>query len=137
MKIFRFFIAFAMLFLSTNSLLAQIYNYKATSVSVLERNEKGAWGKWSEFKKSPVLITFNANKDRFIINSRDIQLYKITAYMEKVSTENDDILGFQCEDMEGATCMLMIVTRKKEKNRLQFYINYSDLKLVYNIYEIE
>ena len=39
-----------------------------------------------------------------------------------------------CEDNNGAPCMIMIITRKNEDNRMQFYINYQDLKMVYNIY---
>lgn len=137
MKLFRFSIILMLLFVFQSNTFAQVYNFKATSVSILERNEKGAWGKWSEFKKSPVLITLDAKKDRFIVNSRDIQLYKITAYMQKVSNNDGDVLGFECEDNDGATCMIMIVTRKNEKNRKQFYINYPDLKMVYNIYQTE
>lgn len=114
--------------------IAQKYDYRAISLSVMDRDEKGNWSKWSDFKKSDIIITLDANKDRFIVYSRDIQFYKITAYMQKVTTENDETLGFQCEDIEGAKCMLMLVTRKKENNRKQFYINYPDLKMVYNLY---
>ena len=67
------------------------------------------------------------------MNSRDLQLYTIDSYMEKVSTENDDTIGFNCTDNDGAKCVILIVTRKKEDNRMQFYINYTDLKMVYNI----
>lgn len=137
MKFLKQSLVVILFFVFQNSALAQVYTFKASSLSILERNEKGAWGKWSDFKKAQVLITFDAKKDRFIVNSRDIQLYKITAYMQKVSNENDEVLGFECEDNDGAVCMIMIVTRKKEKNRKQFYINYRDLKMVYNIYDTQ
>ena len=59
---------------------------------------------------------------------------RINKYLEKISNENDDTLGFNCTDNEGEKCVILIVTRKKEDNRMQFYINYTDLKMVYNIY---
>ena len=99
----------------------------------MDKNDKGAWNKWSDFKKAEIIITLDGKKDRFIVNSRDLQLYTIDSYMGKVSTENDDTIGFNCRDNDGAKCVILIVTRKKEDNRMQFYINYTDLKMVYNI----
>jgi hypothetical protein len=112
---------------------AQVYRFKTSTLSVMDKNDKGAWNKWSDFKKAEIIITLDGKKDRFIVNSRDLQLYTIDSYMEKVSTENDDTIGFNCTDNDGAKCVILIVTRKKEDNRMQFYINYTDLKMVYNI----
>ena len=69
--------------------------------------------------------------DRQLLTSTETWL---APYLEKVSNENDDTLGFICTDNDGVKCAILIVTRKKENNRMQFYINYPDLKMVYNIY---
>ena len=124
---------FTMLCFGFQKTTAQVYRFKTSSLSVMDKNDKGAWNKWSDFKKAQIIITLDGKKDRFIVNSRDLQLYSINSYMEKVSTENDDTLGFNCTDNDGAKCVILIVTRKKENNRMQFYINYTDLKMVYNI----
>ena len=34
----------------------------------------------------------------------------------------------KCADNEGGLCTILIVTKKNEKNRKQFYINYDDVK---------
>ena len=134
MKSLRFLVVFIMLCFGFQKSTAQVYRFKTSSLSVMDKNDKGAWNKWSEFKKAEILITLDGNKDRFIVNSKELQLYKIESYLEKVSTENDDTVGFNCTDNDGAKCVILIVTRKKEKNRMQFDINYTDLKMVYNIY---
>jgi hypothetical protein len=134
MKSLRFFVLFVVLCFGFQKTSAQVYRFKTSSLSVMDKNDKGAWNKWSEFKKAEILITLDGNKDRFIVNSKELQLYKIESYLEKVSTENDDTVGFNCTDNDGAKCVILIVTRKKENNRMQFYINYTDLKMVYNIY---
>ncbi len=113
---------------------AQVYTFKTSSMSVMDKNDKGGWNEWTEFKKAEIIITLDANKDRFVVNSKELQLYKIESYLEKTSNENDDTLGFICTDNDGVKCAILIVTRKKENNRMQFYINYPDLKMVYNIY---
>lgn len=134
MKSLRFLVLFVVVCLGFQKTSAQVYRFKTSSLSVMDKNEKGAWNKWSDFKKAEIVITLDGKKDRFVVNSKDIQLYKIESYLEKVSTDSDDTVGFNCTDNDGAKCIILIVTRKKENNRMQFYINYTDLKMVYNIY---
>ncbi|MEC4048138.1 hypothetical protein OX284_001745 [Flavobacterium sp. SUN046] len=113
---------------------AQVYRFKTSSVSISEKDAKGKWGEWTDFKKSEIAIKLDGDKDRIVVNTQEQQLYRIAAYMKKVSTPTEDTLGFECVDNDGASCIILIVTRKKENNRMQFYINYPDLRLVYNIY---
>lgn len=120
-----------------NQVLAQVYKFKATSFSIMEKNAAGKWGKWSDFKESTVIITLDGKKNRIVIGSKEIQLFKIIAYGEKISTEFDDTLTFECEDHGGGVCTIQIITRKNQDNRIQFYINYADVKFVYNIYVSE
>ena len=134
MKSLRFLVLFVVFCFGFQKTSAQVYRFKTSSLSVMDKNTKGAWNKWSEFKKAEIVITLDGNKDRFIVNSKDLQLYKIESYLEKISTKNDDTVGFNCTDNDGAKCVILIVTRKNENNRMQFYINYPDLKMVYNIY---
>ncbi|MGV1012805.1 MAG: hypothetical protein ACOYBS_10170 [Flavobacterium sp.] len=134
MKSLRFLVLLVVVCFGFQKTSAQVYRFKTSSLSVMDKNEKGAWNKWSDFKKAEILITLDGKKDRIIVNSKDLQLYKIDSYLEKVSTDADDTVGFNCTDNDGAKCIILIVTRKKENNRMQFYINYTDLKMVYNIY---
>jgi len=120
-----------------NQILAQVYKFKATSYSVMERNANGNWGKWSDFQESTVIITLDGKKNRIVVGSKEIQLFNIIAYGEKISTEFDDTLTFECEDNGGGSCSIQIITRKNQGNRKQFYINYADVKFVYNIYVTE
>jgi hypothetical protein len=63
-----------------------------------------------------------------------LQLYRITAYYDKIANDNEETLGFECLDNNGEMCVILLVTRKDEGGRMQFYINYRDLKMVYNVY---
>lgn len=113
---------------------AQVYKFKATSFSIMEKDDKGKWRDWSDFEESTVVITLDGKKDRITIASHEIQLYKITAYGEKVSTAYDETIPLDCVDNDGGTCTILVVTRKNQKDRKQFYINYKDVKIVYNTY---
>ena len=119
---------------SFSSASAQVYKFKATSFSVMEKAANGKWGDWTPFEESTVVITLDGKKDRVVIASHEIQLYRILSYGEKISNQFEDIIPLECVDNDGGACSIQIITRKNQDNRMQFYINYEDVKFVYNIY---
>ncbi len=114
---------------------SQVYKFKASGFSIIEKNQEGKWGEWSEFENSSLIITLDGKKDRVVVASQEIQLYKIVSYGQKISTVFDDTIALNCTDNAGGSCTILIVTRKNQNNRKQFYINYEDVKIVYNVYE--
>lgn len=113
---------------------AQTITMKTSSMSVTEKNEKGKWNQWSNFIDAKLIITIDAKKNRIVVNSPDIQVFTIVAYGEKIEDENQKTVPFECIDNNGSKCNIFVITHKKENNRMQFYINYSEVKFVYNIY---
>lgn len=118
----------------TQQSFAQKYRFKTSSYSVMEKNAKGDWGKWADFKDTNLIITLDGEKDRIVVNSAQTQLYNIEVYGETIENDTDKTVTFNCIDNSGDRCIIEIITRKKQGNRIQFYINYPDLKIVYNIY---
>ncbi len=134
MQFFKILFIFLFLNVSIQKMFAQTYRFKTNTLSIMEKDRKGKWGSWTDFKKAKVIIELDGKKDRFIINSEQIQLFNIISYGKITETQTYKTVPFMCEDNNGAPCMIMIITRKNEENRMQFYINYQDLKMVYNIY---
>lgn len=130
---------FQLLFLCTTMVfgtaaLSQTIKMKTSSVSYIEKNNKSEWGKWSDFVKAELLVTIDAKKDRIVINSAQIQVFTIKSYGDKMETETSKIVPFDCVDNNGSKCKILVITRKDEGNRMQLYVNYSEVKFVYNIY---
>lgn len=128
-------IIFVILFLSMglNYSYSQTYKFKTSGFSVLEKDEKGKWGKWSDLDLVNILVTLDTNKNRIVIYSQIIQLFEITDYLAVEENETDIVYTFTCKDNNGDDCTLSIITRKKQGNRKQLYINYDDNIIVYNI----
>lgn len=101
---------------------------------MIEKKDNGNWGEWSKFQNSTVIITLDGKNDKITVNSQEVQYYKILAYGEKVITNDDETIPLKCADLNGNLCTILIVTRKNQDNRKQFYINYQDVKIVYNVY---
>jgi len=116
-----------------NHSYSQTYKFKTSGFSVLEKNEKGKWGKWSDLDLVNILVSLDTNKNRIVIYSQIIQLFEITDYLAVEENETDIVYTFTCKDNNGDDCTLSIITRKKQDNRKQLYINYDDRIIVYNI----
>jgi hypothetical protein len=134
MKVLKVILPFFLLLFTFQTISAQTYRFKADSFSIIEKNANGKWGKWADFTNTPVVITLDGKKDRIVVNSKEIQIYNILAYGEKVVEKNQETIPMKCADNSGGLCTILIVTKKNEDNRKQFYINYDDVKIVYNVY---
>lgn len=115
---------------------AQTYKFKTSGFSVLEKNDKGKWGKWSDLNLTNLLVTLDTNKSRIVVYSQIIQLFEIIEYHPAEENETDLVYGFTCKNNEGEDCTLSIITRKKQDNRKQLYINYDNRVIVYNIFNM-
>jgi hypothetical protein len=113
---------------------AQPIRFKSSSVSFTEKKNDGTWNDWSDFVEANVLITLDAKKDLILINSAEVQSFKIKAYGEIEDNDEVNIVPFECVDNRYSNCNVFIITKKKENNRMQIYINYNEVKFVYNVY---
>ncbi len=114
----------------------QNYKFKTSSFSVLEKNEKGKWGNWSDLNLVNILVTLDTNKNRIVVYSKIIQLFEIIDYQATEENDTDIVYSFSCKDNEGVNCTLSIIIRKKQDNRKQLYINYDNRIVVYNIFNM-
>ena len=114
----------------------QVYKFKTSGFSVLEKNEKGKWGKWSDLNLVNIVVSLDTNKNRIVVYSNIIQLFEIIDYQTIEENDTDIVYSFSCKDNEGVNCTLSIITRKKQYNRKQLYINYDNRIIVYNIFNM-
>lgn len=114
----------------------QKYKFKTSGFSVLEKTEKGKWGKWSDLDLVNILVTLDTDKNRIVVYSQIIQLFEIIDYQPIEENDSDIVYSFTCKDNEGLDCTVSIITRKKQDNRKQLYINYEDRIIVYNIFNM-
>jgi len=112
---------------------AQTYKFLTTGFSVMEKDGSGNWGKWSELQPSSIIVTLDTSKNRIVVYSQEIQVYEIVDYEDTEENDNDLIYTFSCSDENGMPFTISIITRKKQDNRKQLYINQKDVVIVYNI----
>ena len=127
----------AFFILGLNQSYSQTYKFKTSGLSVMQKDQKGNWGKWSNLNLVNILVKLDTDKNRIIVYSEVIQLFEIIDYIPLEENETDSIYTFTCKDNNGVNCTLSIITRKKQDNRKQLYINYEDRIIVYNIFNFK
>ena len=132
----KIYIIFFFLVLGLQHSYGQVYKFKTSGFSVLEKNEKGKWGKWSDLNLVNIVVSLDTNKNRIVVYSNIIQLFEIIDYQTIEENDTDIVYSFSCKDNEGVNCTLSIITRKKQDNRKQLYINYDNRIIVYNIFNM-
>lgn len=129
-----FFLIF--LVIGFQDMYSQNYKFSTSGLSVLEKNEKGKWGNWSDLKLVNIVVSLDTNKSRIVIYSEVIQLFEIIEYHPIAENATDIVYAFTCKDNDGIDCTLSIITRKNQDNRKQLYINYNNRIVLYNIFNM-
>lgn len=132
----KIFVVLFFLGLGLQHAYSQNYKFKTSGFSVLEKNERGKWGKWSDLQLVNLLVSLDTDKNRIVVYSQVIQLFEIIVYQPTEENDTDIVYSFTCKDNNGDDCTLSIITRKNQDNRKQLYINYNNRIIVYNIFNM-
>jgi hypothetical protein len=100
---------------------SQNYKFKTSGVSVLEKNERGKWGKWSDLQLVNILVSLEVELLFIPKLFNYSKLYSIKQQKKMIR-----MLYLACKDNNGDDCTLSIITRKQQDNRKQLYINYGN-----------
>ncbi|CAM3867631.1 hypothetical protein FLCU109888_05640 [Flavobacterium cucumis] len=133
MKFFKLFLF--LLFITSFSSIAQQFRFKTTALSVLEKDSKNKWGKWSKPQKSEMYVTLDYDKNKIIIYSREIQHYTIVEYLDKEVTKTDEINSYLCKNQLGTPVKISFMTRMDQGNKPQLYVYFKEFVFCYDIIE--
>lgn len=114
---------------------AQQFRFKTTALTVLEKDTKGNWGKWSKPEPTALFVTLDYDKNKIVIYSREIQHYTIVEYLDKEVTKTDEINSYLCKNQLGTPVKLSFFTRIDLGNKPQLYVYFKDFVFCYDIVE--
>jgi hypothetical protein len=117
----------------------QVINLRANSFSTKNKNTGDEWSNWSENFYSKSLIIISIKSNRISIYSDDMQqhvIYNIqeinSGYKDK---DGDNVWAFECVDENGISCQIRHSISNNKDLLSQFYIEYLDVKHLYNVYK--
>jgi hypothetical protein len=129
----------AIVFLAFSTVsFGQVYKLKSTSYSSKYKINDYRWSDWGEWEETTVLITIDLNKDRITIYSKVTQVYDVAENEgETYDSDGDKTLSLYCVDKDGLTCRIRLVKLISQGGRNQLYVDYKDMKWVYNVYSLD
>lgn len=133
MNTIRVYILFLFLGFGLHQSYSQSYRFKTSGFSVLEKNDKGKWGEWSNLDLVNLSVVLDTDKHRIVVYSQEIQLFNIIDYIAREENDTDIVYSFICKDNNGVDCKISIITRKKQDYHKRLYINYDEHIILYNI----
>ena len=109
--------------------------YQTTEFAYKHVTENYEWSEWSDWEKSSLIITINLNKDVVRVFSPKVQTYKIISN-QKITTDKEggiqNIFNFVDQDGDYGTMRLRI----EINGNSQMYIEFANIKWVYNLHKI-
>jgi hypothetical protein len=78
------------------------------------------------------------DKDRITIYSKETQIYDVAENEGKTTdSDGDDFWSFYCVNEDGLTCRVRLAKLNSQNGRNQLYIDFNDMKWVYNLYSLD
>tara|TARA_R110001599_G_scaffold221395_4_gene420025 strand:- start:49832 stop:50308 length:477 start_codon:yes stop_codon:yes gene_type:complete len=125
------FVLFLSVFITELS-YGQVLKLKTTSLSMKVKNNANRWSDWSDWESTSVLIVFKDS--RITIYSKEKQVYDVIENEgKKTDSDGDDVLSYYCINEDGARCRLRLIRRNSHNGEAQLYIDFNDIKWVYNL----
>lgn len=124
--------------LSAFGFAQSIYKFRSTDLAYQYYDSYyGSWSSWSDWQSTSVLIVIDLYKERITIYSSELQQYDIYEnYDERIDSDGDYVNEFRAIDQDGIRCGIRFITNDNT-SRSQIYIDYSDMRWVYNVYSLD
>ncbi|MCR4582392.1 MAG: hypothetical protein K5764_02405 [Prevotella sp.] len=127
--------AFALSFFTVQDADAQKYTFR-TYQFAYKQKKYGKWMKWSDWERSDMRVTVNMEDKIVRIYSPETQTYIITDYIKDYKDkEGGTQVKLQVVDQDGDHGSMRI--RFDRNDKMQIYIDFANVKWVYNVVETE
>lgn len=137
MKHIKLLLIIGFTFIITNVSFGQVLKFKSSSFAMKFKTES-KWAEWSDFEDVSVLIVMDNDDGRFTIYSKEKQVYDVAENEGKeTDSDGDDTWSFYCVNEDGNTCRVRLVKLNSQEGRLQLYVDFSDVKVLYNMYSLD
>lgn len=117
----------------------QVIHLRANSFSIKNKNTGDEWSNWSEnfYSKSLIIISIKSNKiSMYSDDMKQHVIYDIleinNVYKDK---DGDNIWTFECVDENGVSCQIRHLISNNKDLLSQFFVEYLDIKRLYNVYK--
>ena len=96
-----------------------------------KQKEYGVWSDWTDWEKSNMKVKFDLNRDQIVIFSPNIQIYNVLSIEEPPYDPNGQQVKYRVIDQDDDFGYIRL--RIENNGNSQIYIDFADVKWVYNV----
>lgn len=116
---------------------SQVISMQTTGFSY-QYVEGNYWTDWTDFEPTEMPIVIDVDHDQVVIYSAETQIYDVMkAEGSSYDEDGDEFLSFYCVNEDGIACRIRLAMLNSQGGRYQFYVDFDDMRWVYNVYIVE
>ena len=96
-----------------------------------KQKECGVWSDWSDWEDSNMKVKFDLNKDQIVIFSPNVQIYNVLRIEEPPYDPSGQQVKYRVIDQDDDFGYIRL--RIENSGNSQIYIDFADVKWVYNV----
>lgn len=109
--------------------------FRTTEFAWKYMNEYGRWTDWSDWEKSNMKVKIDLNRDQIVIFSSEVQIYTVLSVEEPPYDSSGQQVKYRVIDQEDDYGHVRL--RVTDNGNCQIYVDFADLKWVYNVVRIQ
>ena len=115
---------------------AETQLYRATSLAINAYNYNTyQWTGWTDWEKCNINIIFDTDEEMVVIYSNKKQVYRIFAEATAPYDASGKQIAFKVVDQDNDRGTLRL--RVENNGNSQIYIDFADIRWVYNVYRVQ
>ena len=96
-----------------------------------KQKEYGVWSDWSDWEDSNMKVKFDLNKDQIVIFSPNVQIYNVLRIEEPPYDPSGQQIKYRVIDQDDDFGYIRL--RIENSGNSQIYVDFADVKWVYNV----
>ena len=117
---------------------AQINWYRTTEFAIKFKEYDAYigyyWSDWTDWERCELNVTFDLSRDIITIYSKETQIYRVLYTDSEPYDSNGKQVKFKVRDQDGDYGHVRL--RVQNNGASQIYVDFNDVKWVYNVYRV-
>lgn len=131
----KIFLTLALVFCSLGTFAQSGIFWFRTTEFAWKQKEYGVWSDWTDWEKSNMKVKFDLNRDQIIIFSPDIQIYNVLSIEEPPYDPSGQQVKYRVIDQDDDFGYIRL--RIEDNGNSQIYVDFANIKWVYNVVRIQ
>ncbi|WP_367388442.1 hypothetical protein [Lewinella sp. LCG006] len=117
---------------------SQVISMQTTGFAYQYMVDNYNWSNWTDFEPTQMPIVIDIDHEQIVIYSAETQIYNVMkAEGSSYDQDGDEFLSFYCVNEDGIACRIRLAMLNSQGGRYQFYVDFDDMRWVYNVYIVE